>query len=286
MIHASSTSVTPFAAALSFFLIAVVSSAAQESHIGNLTGDAKRGQQLYRRYCVGCHGERGDGHGENAPHVEPRPRDFTAGIFKCRSTPSGSIPLDTDLFNTISRGLYATAMPSWLPLTRQQRADLVAYIKGFSARFGEEKAGSPLEVPRETPSDQASIARGRELYQTGMKCSQCHGKEGRGDGPSAATLTDDKGLPIAPYDFTTESKFKCGESDDDLYRVLMTGLDGSPMPSFANSLKPEQAWDLIHYVRTLRPDFHEGLKNGRGNRKPWQWFGAERSETMVEHSNH
>lgn len=257
-------------------LIAVVASSAQESHIGPLNGEAQRGKGLYRRYCIGCHGEQGDGRGENAPHVDPRPRDFTIGTFKCRSTPSGSIPLDSDLFDTIERGLYGTAMPPWLPLTRQQRADLVAYVKSFSPRFVEEKSGTALEIPKETPSDQDSIARGRELYQTAMKCSQCHGKEGRGDGQSAPSLTDDKGLPNPPYDFTTTTKFKCGESDEDLYRVLMTGLDGSPMPSFSNSLKPEQAWDLIHYVRTLRPDFQEKAKNAKRNRRLWRWFRSGR----------
>jgi cytochrome c oxidase cbb3-type subunit 2 len=256
----TSHNLTRFAALACFLIAIVATSPAQESHIGSLTGDAKRGKQLYGRYCFGCHGTGGDGQGENAPHVDPRPRDFTIGTFKCRSTPSGSIPLDKDLFDTIGRGLYSTAMPPWLPLTRQQRADLVAYVKSFSPRFVEEKPGTGLEIPQETPSDEGSVARGQELYQSTMKCSQCHGKQGRGDGPSAPTLTDDKGFPIRPYDFTVATRFKCGESDEDLYRVLMTGLDGSPMPSFSSSLKPEQTWDLVHYVRTLRPDFHEKAK--------------------------
>jgi len=245
------------------FLAAPVFS--QESHIGNLAGEVGRGKKLYQRFCIGCHGEQGDGRGENAVYVDPRPRDFTTGTFKCRSTPSGAIPLDADLFNTIGRGLYSTAMPPWLPLTRQQRADLVAYVKSFSPRFRQEKAESPLEVPPETPASEDSIDRGRELYQTTIKCALCHGKEGRGDGPSASTLTDSKGMPIQPYDFTAATRFKCGQSDEDLYRVLMTGLDGSPMASFSNSLKPEQAWDLIHYVRTLQPNFHSRERNAKSN---------------------
>ena len=247
------------------FTFLAVPSFSQESRIGNLTGEASRGKKLYQRYCIGCHGERGDGRGENAVYVDPRPRDFTAGTFKCRSTPSGAIPLDADLFNTIGRGLYATAMPPWLPLTRQQRADLVAYVKSFSSRFLEEKPESPLEVPAEPPASQGSIDRGRELYQTAIKCALCHGKEGRGDGPSAPTLTDNKGMPIQPYDFTAATRFKCGQSNEDLYRVLMTGLDGSPMASFSNSLKPDQAWDLVHYVRTLQPNFHARRRNTKAN---------------------
>jgi len=254
------------ALSLALFLLPGLTSPAQESHIGNLTGRADPGKRLYHRYCIGCHGENGDGRGENAPHVDPKPRDFTTGTFKCRSTPSGTIPLDSDLYNTIGRGIYSTAMPPWGPLTRQQRADLVAYVKSFSSRFREEKPGSPLEIPQEPATSRESVDRGRELYQATIKCALCHGKEGRGDGPSAATLTDNKGLPIAPYDFTTSTHFKCGESDEDLYRVLMTGLDGTPMPSFSNSLKPEQAWDMIHFVRTLHTESHWSIRKLRARK--------------------
>ena len=110
---------------------------AGESHIGKLTGESASGKQIYRRYCVGCHGARGDGLGENAPYLDPRPRDFVAGVFKCRSTPTGSLPLDSDLYDTIGRGMVFSAMPPWFSLMPQQRADLVAYIKDFSPRFRE-----------------------------------------------------------------------------------------------------------------------------------------------------
>jgi len=224
---------------------------AQETHIGNLTGNVKRGKELYRRYCLGCHGVLGNGQGENAIHLDPRPRDFTAGVFKCRSTPSGSLPLDTDLFDTIGRGLHASPMPSWDPLTRQERVDLLAYVKAFCPRFREEKAAPPIPIPPETPDTADSIARGKRLYKK-MECWKCHGQQGRGDGPSAPTLTDNKERPIPPYDFTTGERFKCGQSNQDLYRIFMTGLDGTPMPSFADDLKPEQAWDLVHFLRTLQ----------------------------------
>jgi mono/diheme cytochrome c family protein len=224
---------------------------AQESHIGNLTGHAKTGKELYGRFCVGCHGPRGDANGENAPYVDPKPRDFTAGTFKCRSTPTGSLPTDQDLYNAIDRGFNTTAMPSWDPLTPQTRADLVAYIKTFSPRFAKEKPDAPITIPPEPPVDIASIKRGSELFQK-LECWKCHGQQGRGDGPSAATLTDSKDLPIHPYDFSSGSRFKCGETNADLYRIFMTGLDGTPMPSFADNVKPSEAWDLVHFLRTLQ----------------------------------
>ena len=86
-----------------------------------------------------------------------------------------------------------------------------------------------------------------------MECWKCHGPSGAGDGPSASTLTDDKGNPLKPYDFQTGTRFMCGDTNRDLYRIFMTGLDGSPMPSFADVIKPEEAWNLVHFLRTLQP---------------------------------
>lgn len=223
---------------------------AQESHVGRLVGNAKRGKALYTRYCVFCHGPNGDGRGESAPYLDPKPRDFTKAVFKCRSTPSGSLPLDGDLYDTISRGIHASGMPSWKPLLRQERADLVAYIKTFSSAFQEEKPAPAVEIPPEPPSSPESIQRGAELFQS-MNCWSCHGKDGRGYGPSAATLTDSKGYPITPFDFTSGSRFKCGESDQDMFRDLVTGLDGTPMPSFASAMNTDQRWDVVHYIRSL-----------------------------------
>jgi mono/diheme cytochrome c family protein len=237
--------------ALILLVFSTLPALAQESHIGDLTGKAKRGKNLYRRYCIGCHGPYGDGAGESAPHLDPKPRDFTKATFECRSTPSGSLPTDSDLYDTISRGVFNSGMPSWKPLTRQQRADLIAYIKTFSPRFNEEKPGTPLTIPPEPPTSAESIQRGAELFQK-MNCWSCHGKEGRGNGPSALTLTDSRGYPIVPFDLTSGSHFKCGQTDRDLFKDLTTGLDGTPMPSFADALKPDQIWDLVHYVQTLR----------------------------------
>src|SRR6266699_6962067 len=101
---------------------------AQESHIGNLQGRASAGKALYQRYCVGCHGPQGDGAGENAAWVDPKPRDFTIATFKCRSTPTGTLPTDQDLFNTLGRGVTNSFMPVWITFSDQQRANLIAYI--------------------------------------------------------------------------------------------------------------------------------------------------------------
>jgi len=228
-----------------------------ESHIGDVTGHSEQGRAYYRRFCIGCHGPNGDGTGENAMWFDPamgfpKPRDFTAALFECRSTPTGTLPTDQDIFNAMTRGFVTSNMPQWRPLTESERADLVAFIKTFSTKWETQKAGTPINIPPETPINIGSILRGRELFQK-LECWKCHGPAGHGDGPAASTLTDDKGNPIRPYNFSIGSRFKCGETNQDLYRIFMTGLDGSPMPSFADLIKPDQAWDLVHFLRTLQP---------------------------------
>jgi len=223
-----------------------------QSHIGKFTGHAAAAKSDYRRYCVGCHGEIGDGNGENFPWLDPKPRDFTLGVFKCRSTPTGTLPTDEDLFNTIARGLVTSNMPQWNTFTNQQRADLVAYVKHFSARFQNEKPGEPIQIPPEPEITADRVKAGQEVFNR-VQCWKCHGVEGRGNGPSAATLTDDQSRPILAYNSHDETTFKCGTSDVDLYKIFMTGLDGTPMPSWSDNIKPDEAWDLVFYLRSLQP---------------------------------
>jgi mono/diheme cytochrome c family protein len=223
-----------------------------DSHVGKLTGHAQNAAADYRRYCVGCHGPIGDGNGEVAQWLEPKPRDFTLGIFKCRSTPTGTLPTDQDLYDTIGRGLDRSNMPIWNTFTKQQRTDLVAWVKHFSPRFQKEKPGTPIEIPAEPEVTPERVKAGQEVFAR-VQCWKCHGVEGMANGPSASTLTDDLNRPILPYNFTDGSRPKCGSSDQDIYRIFMTGLDGTPMPSFSDNIKPDEAWDLVFYLRTLQP---------------------------------
>lgn len=229
-----------------------------ESHIGKLVGHSQNAKSDYKRYCAGCHGDLGDGNGENAVWLDPKPRDFTMAIFKCRSTLTGMLPTDEDLFNTVGRGLTNTNMPIWNTFSNQQRADLVAYVKTFSPRWEKEKPGEPISIPAEPPVTIESISHGKYLF-TKLECWKCHGPEGKGDGPSASTLTDSKDNPIRPYNFaagTDDSRFKCGSTNHDIYKIFMTGVDGTPMPSFADTISPADAWDLVHFLRTLQVKRH------------------------------
>jgi mono/diheme cytochrome c family protein len=224
-------------------------------------GNAQQGKIVYEKFCVLCHGEQGDGKGHFSEATTPVPRDFRQGTFKWRSTPSGALPTDADLERVLITGLYGTSMSSFsTTLSHAQRLDVVAYIKTFSPRFATEKPQPPITIPPEPPYTPASVTRGEAVYQK-FNCAQCHGDGAEGDGPSADDLMDDWGNPIVPYDLT-EGHIKCGDSGPNIYRVFIGGLNGTPMPSFADSISPDEAWDLVHFIQSLSPVYPKNLTGG------------------------
>lgn len=182
-----------------------------------------------------------------AAYATPKPRDFRQGLFKFRSTPYGSLPTDADLYRTVSDGLYGTAMPPFRPLAPAERADVIAYIQTFSPRWRNEKPGAPIIVAPEPTTTSASVERGRALFE--KTCGSCHG-DGTGNGPLAKSLVDAWGNPDPPANLTKRTKTEVTGSD--VYLRLMTGLNGTPMPGFANALSPDQAWDIVHYVENIK----------------------------------
>ena len=205
---------------------------------------------LYRMNCAGCHGEQGDGRGPNAHLLSPRPTDFTAGVYKLRSTPSGTLPLDTDLARTLENGIHGTMMhPFGTRLGPSERAAVLALIKNFSPRFARESPGFPVQVPSAPERTLERVLHGRDVFQR-ERCTTCHGEFGRGDGPSSAGLVDERGLPTRPHDFSMSGGVKAGSRPEDVYRSLATGLDGTPMHD-ASRLSDEDRWALVHYLMVL-----------------------------------
>jgi cytochrome c oxidase cbb3-type subunit I/II len=224
---------------------------------GNFTVEGRTPQQLafgrivYQNRCAGCHGDLGDGWGLASTFFNFQPRDFRAGVFKFRSTPSGSLPTDGDLLRTLTVGVRGTAMPTWHDLPFRERMAALHYIKTFSERWQQElpppSIGIPAQAPPATPE---LLARGKDIWVK-AKCNQCHGDQGKGDGPSAPDLVDDFGFPILPADLTT-GVFKSGTDVRDMFRTISTGLDGTPMPSFADAFpEADDRWALSYYVLSL-----------------------------------
>jgi mono/diheme cytochrome c family protein len=207
----------------------------------------RAGPPVYLQRCAPCHGKRGDGHGWAARGMTPAPRDFTSGVFKVRSTPTGSIPTDDDLFATISRGMHGTPMMSWRGLPEDQRWALVDRLKSFSVRFAQEEPAAPIEVPPETGREDELAGKGALLWKT-ARCGACHGA-GDGRGPSVALLEKDPGRQVRVRNLN-RGEFLRGTSARDIYLTLRTGLDGTPMGSYA-ALSTDETWALAAYVRSL-----------------------------------
>ena len=219
------------------------------------------GKNVYERRCEGCHGVKGDGNGPATAFIQgDRPRNFNLGVFKFRLTPSGSLPDDGDLLRTIMRGVRGTSMPSWHELQQKDLLAVIQYIKYELAAdrsdaakpylyFVEEPTKAPIFIDRAPAPSADLVSQGAKVWQA-AKCWECHGKGGLGDGEKAAGLKDDLGHPIPPANLTT-GQFKSGPNVRDIYRTMSTGLSGTPMPSFSDTLSEADRWALSYFVLSL-----------------------------------
>lgn len=217
----------------------------------------EKGKQIYDRACFLCHGADGKGDGPAGWFIgryeSPRPRDFTGGGFKFRSTPSGELPTDQDLFRMVTQGIPGN-MPAYVGLSEEERWQVIAYIKTFNQSFKKERPMAlSLPNPPGPPSD-AGIENGRKTYIK-YGCQNCHGDNGYGDGKEAldGNLKDTYGLTISSGDLTERSSLKGGSSAHAIYRTIMTGLNGTPMPSYADTIggNDKDVWDLVYYILSL-----------------------------------
>jgi len=215
---------------------------------GGLSGEL--GKSIYEARCAPCHGLSGEGNGPNAGLLNPRPRNFTSGVFKFRSTESGSLPTDEDLTATVKNGLQGTAMSDWGKFIRGDSLKaVVAYVKTFSPKF-QTDAPRPIRVTSSTPMTAASIAAGKKVYEK-LQCADCHGTDGTGKGVVAADFKDDWNFDIDAADLTQPWTFRGGSTPRDIYLRFKAGVDGTPMPSYVGTASDKEMWDLANYVASL-----------------------------------
>jgi mono/diheme cytochrome c family protein len=200
------------------------------------------GERVFRDNCAICHGVTGDGQGRAAHHFKTPPRDLAKGRFKFRSTASGQIPTDADLVRTIVEGIPSTGMVPQNHLSDAEVAAVIAFVKSLSPRFATGQTPRVVAIPSPPAATPEAVARGARIYVKG-ECAECHGKDARGDGPSA------KDLSIKPSDLTRRP-FKSGPTARDIVRTLVTGLDGTPMPSYHQTLDDDELWDLAYWLET------------------------------------
>lgn len=216
------------------------------------------GKRIYEKNCIMCHGEKGDGTGPMGLTLEIKPRDFRKGVFKYRSTGGEALPTTDDLMRTVRTGVTGTAMPTFAHLPEKDLRAVVEYIKFFSPRWNDPaNYGQPLP-PASTPDWmddgeklKAHRAKGAELFI--VACVPCHGPKGEGNGPNADKLLDAWNHPIKPANLLAE-RLRNGDESPAWFRVLTVGIAGTPMASFAESLTPEQRWEIVAYLQQLRTE--------------------------------
>ena len=213
------------------------------------------GKYVFERNCLVCHGARGDGTGELADKLTPRPRSFREGMFKFRTTPFGTLPTDDDLRRVIKGGLSGTAMGLFNQLSDDEVSSVIEYVKSFSRRWRKaENYGTPMKLAAAPNwlAEPEHIGKGKVLFAT--HCATCHGADADGKGAAAASLKDIWNLPAQPSDLR-RPHLRCGDRPEDIFRVLATGLNGTPMLSFETTITAEQRWEIIAWIFKIKiPD--------------------------------
>lgn len=208
------------------------------------------GKAIYEARCSPCHGLEGHGNGPASILLNPRPRDFTTGVYKYRTTESGSLPTDEDLLRTVKAGISGTAMPGWERFIRgDSLASIVSYIKAFSPRFSKEKA-KKVQVPLFTAIGAKSAGAGKTVFEK-LQCASCHGSDGAGKDASVTQFQDALGNTIRAKDLTEPWTFGGGATAQDVYLRFRTGIDGTPMPSYVGAASEQEMRDVTAYVASL-----------------------------------
>lgn len=219
----------------------------------------EKGKLIYFKRCSFCHGLLGDGDGPAAKYMDPRPRDFTSGTYKFRTTSSGELPTDEDLFRTISRGLAGTPMQAFdnerikSGLSEEERWQVIYFIQSFAPEFSNpdlDPSKSVLKPSTKVSYSSDSVEKGKAVFER-AKCWECHGKGGKGDGVKE-TRKDDWGFPIRIRNVTQPWKIKAGSEPEDIFMRFTSGINGTPMPSFVDSLKEEDRWHLANFIKSLQ----------------------------------
>lgn len=229
-----------------------------------------RGQALYARHCLVCHGTRGRGDGEAVPFLFPPARRFDEARFRLVSSENGA-PFDRDLVETLRRGMPGSAMPAWGWLAEEDLWALAAHVRvlaleeleadlrAHAERVGDPLLASeaasiararmtpdrPLAAPVAVASGAEALARGRTLFLE--QCAQCHAADGTGE---SEPRVDEDGTLNWARDLTA-GFLKGGDTPRELAHRIRAGMPGTAMPPTHLAADDEAA--LLGYLQTLVP---------------------------------
>ncbi len=206
-------------------------------------------EATYKALCLRCHGEKGDGRGPIAEHLDPSPRDFTKAAFMNSKTM-------TRLVGSVRKGVAGTSMPAWGKLLDEQQAtNLLGYIQTAFVKEARTDL-KPHTVPETNPvpSSPESIKRGQATFVE--NCAGCHGKRGDGKGPNS--------LDILPKPRNLRNAFFLETVEDKrLFDSILYGVQGTAMPSWTDyGFDNNTVGDLVNFIRNLNPKPKGGQNAG------------------------
>lgn len=196
------------------------------------------GEAIYKALCLRCHGEKGDGQGPIAEHLDPYPRDLTKSGFM-NSKP------EARLVASIRDGVAGTSMPAWGKLLSEEQAKVV--LGHIQTAFTQEprRELKPRQIPEKSPVAMSpeSVTRGEALFVN--RCAGCHGKKGDGKGANS--------LDILPKPRNLRNTAFVDSVDDRrLFESIQYGVQGTAMPPWIDyGLTNNDVGDLINFIRSI-----------------------------------
>lgn len=189
-----------------------------------------QGAKVYAANCIACHGGDGRGNGPLAANLQVPARDFTdQGWMSSQS--------DGVFFTSVLRGVPGTPMPSFAGrLSEKDIWAAVAFVRGFSPDVRLDRQ------PRSEPVAPGEVALGEQVYAA--NCAGCHGADGHGNGPAAESFA------VPPRDLANRD-WLAGRTDEQLRGAVMTGIPGTPMPSFGTTLTSQEVEALLVQLRRM-----------------------------------
>jgi mono/diheme cytochrome c family protein len=198
------------------------------------------GEATYKALCLRCHGEKGDGLGPIAAHLDPSPRDFTKDAFMNSKT-------EARLLSSVRAGVAGTSMPAWGKLLGEDQAKAVlGYIQtAFTKEPRRELKARPVPERNPIPMSPQSVARGEATFVN--RCAGCHGKKADGKGPNS--------LDILPKPRNLRNAWFVDSVDDRrLFESISYGVQGTAMPPWLdNGITTEEVGDMVNFIRNINP---------------------------------
>ena len=213
----------------------------------------KEGGEIYIKNCFLCHGDLLDGKGIFGKSFFPAPASFIKKGSLVSTTPAYA-------FWRVMKGgkglpekfePWDSAMPAWEGVLSQEEVwKTILYITETAKE--RHKPISEKEKP--------SLKQGKKIYL--KKCAFCHGKKGKGDGPSAEyTLPQPRNLTKGHIKIRSTSFGKI-PTDKDLFNAISYGMKGTTMPGWSHLSKSDRQ-SLVLYIKSLSQKFEKFEKRGK-----------------------